>query len=813
MRLKYLILAFFLLNLNIVLANSISLDLNKYVYAPTTELQGMCVLELDDTLDLGIDPKISLTIGNRIEERNAIDVLASLDPRLDLEESAINLVDSETQKTLDLSSESFFGLKLPREAQVKNIDFDITGVNSNGYPNSPYIDFNDDGMYEWYYAGTFAGWSNNVVNAKGLSGVKANEDLIINDNILLYCSIVDLPYANKFNVSADINIDDNQGNISIHIFEFDSNINLAFNKKGDCTLRNSPGQTQSCIVNTGSYLSGEHFVCFYNSENQGSYLLSLDEEGEGSYECDSILLDNGETECNFVEDGDFFIKAFEPIYQGDLNKKVNFSGFGTGTEFADLLTDYLAECETEGTDCDLVLGAGSSNNAGKLILNNFKIEYSKSGGSTFVTRRAYDVDYESAKILGFEGDDFENYSLDIPLAIFDNLTIPNITTNKSTKNVRILLGELEDEVEIEINRNLAFSTQDIIDSAIFNLDYLKSRTELTDFFQVYGVNIDSSIQKLEDFENDLASLDNNSLLSFADKITQTEEIGEQVNSYLDTLPENIQVNEDVSYPRIYPEKITEEILGNEDEEQVLASQDDVDIETNVKLIVIDYFNGDSFEKTLIKRTLSTDLNNYFIFEEIPKEVAESTDTINFGSDATVVNNDPLIKWNLQGSGDISYVLDGNVLSKLNKITTIVLPSSLESTDFEENTCGDGICTEILEDEISCPADCEAKYDINWPLTIILILVLILGLIYFNIFMGKRSLKSVVKKSPFSSPADETNLKNYITNALEKKIPKDSIYKILLQKKWTNQQIDYVFKKVQPSESKLKFILDVVKKRK
>jgi hypothetical protein len=80
-------------------------------------------------------------------------------------------------------------------------------------------------------------------------------------------------------------------------------------------------------------------------------------------------------------------------------------------------------------------------------------------------------------------------------------------------------------------------------------------------------------------------------------------------------------------------------------------------------------------------------------------------------------------------------------------------------------------------------------------------------------MGKRSLKSVVKKPLFASPADETNLKNYITKALEKKVPKSSIYKILLQKKWTKEQIEFVFKKVQPSESKLKFLLNVIKKRK
>ena len=143
------------------------------------------------------------------------------------------------------------------------------------------------------------------------------------------------------------------------------------------------------------------------------------------------------------------------------------------------------------------------------------------------------------------------------------------------------------------------------------------------------------------------------------------------------------------------------------------------------------------------------------------------------------------------------------MGEISEIKTIVVSSEspLITEEFGENSCGDGICTEILEDKISCPEDCTTQFNINWQLVIVLIIILILGLLYFNFFMGKKSLKEIViKKYPFLSNTDEANLKNFISKSIAKGVPRSTIYKILLQKKWTKEQIDYVFKKVQPPKA-------------
>ncbi len=813
MRLIYCILFVILLNLSVVLgSNKISLELDKTVYPPFGELKGMCLLKLDSQLDLGADPKIKLSIGTRKEERNVIDLLKDLDPNLDLQESTVNLTNAESQKTLNLNNENFFGFKLLKNSEIKNIDFDIDGING---PNSPYIQFND--QYIWYYPGVFQGWSNDVIGVEGLTGTRSSEDIIVRDNIFLYCGLLNLPFSNKFNVSAEYSVQDNSGNISLQLFEFEEETKIASNKKGECTLRNSQGELGSCLIETSSYLSGDHLVCFYNRKNEGNYLLSLDDEGQNSFECDSELLDNNEAECSYVEEGDFFIKSFKPVFQGELNNKVTFNNF-SNSDFAGEITDYLTECKDDNGECNVILKTGTQNNDGKLRLSNINIEYIKSsGGSSFVSRKIYDTEFKHAKVLSILGKNFVNYSLEIPLEVFDNFTIPNITSNFSTKTVKITLGNLNAEEDIEVNKNIVSSAQDFIDITKTKFERLKNKTELTDFYNIYGLDFGQQINKLNEFKTNLNTLNNNANLGLSEKSTEAEKINEEARNYIKTFPQKIDVLESVEYPRIFPETINPEILGSNNEDEILAIQEEVIIDTKIKLVLIETFNGTSTKKTFIKKKLSSDLKDYFIIEEISKNIAQNAGSIKLSTGASVVKDDPVIKWHFTGSGEIGYVVEGDILGKLDKINTIILPSfedtEKDQEEFKESVCGDGVCTEILEDKLICPEDCKPKYNINWTLIAVLFIILILGIIYFNFFMNKIRLREiVVKKYPFLSSTDEANLKNYVSSSLKKGVPRATIYKILLQKKWSKEQIDYIFKKVQPPESKLKFIFDLLKKK-
>ena len=793
-----------LLSLSIAFgANSLNLELEKNVYGPFSELKGMCTLKLDDSLDLGLEQKIKISIGDRKEERDALSILMGLDPDLDIQESSIELGNSASQKTFDLSATSLLGIKLPKGSEVSKIDFDVEGVSNNGYPSSPFIDFNNDDKYEWYYKGIFTGWSNEIVNAKGLNENGASEDIIVRDNIFLYCNIIDLPYSNKFNVSAKYTVGNTGGNISMQIFEFDQEVNSAYGKKGDCLLKNAGRATESsCVIETDSFLSGEHLLCFYNSKSEGSYFLNLDRDGEGSFECDSAILD-GEEQCNYLQEGDFFFKVYKPNFQGEFNRIGKFSEFGKAG-FEDDLNDYLADCEEdENDDCNIILKIGSENRKGKARLSNLNIEYSKSGGASFITRKIYDVEFVNAKLLGVLGEDFNNYTLNIPLEVFDNLTVPNITANVSTRNVQINLGNLNDQENIQINKNIISSAQSEIDSLRLKLESLKNKNELSDFFRISGIDLEKPINRMRDFKINLDAVNNNLGLGIGERSTEAEKIIEQAKTYTGTFPKEIDIIEDISYPRVYPENIKPEILGRESQESILALQEEVDIDNKIKVVLVKNFDGTTSEKTLIKRTLSSNLGEYFVFEDIPKSVAASAGAIKLSSGASVVKDDPIIKWRVNGNGEIGYLIEGNALGKISEIKTIVVSSEspLITEEFGENSCGDGICTEILEDKISCPEDCTTQFNINWQLVIVLIIILILGLLYFNFFMGKKSLKEIViKKYPFLSNTDEANLKNFISKSIAKGVPRSTIYKILLQKKWTKEQIDYVFKKVQPPKA-------------
>ena len=147
----------------------------------------------------------------------------------------------------------------------------------------------------------------------------------------------------------------------MQIFEFDQEVNSAYGKKGDCLLKNAGRATESsCVIETDSFLSGEHLLCFYNSKSEGSYFLNLDRDGEGSFECDSAILD-GEEQCNYLQEGDFFFKVYKPNFQGEFNRIGKFSEFGKAG-FEDDLNDYLADCEEdENDDCNIILKIGSEN--------------------------------------------------------------------------------------------------------------------------------------------------------------------------------------------------------------------------------------------------------------------------------------------------------------------------------------------------------------------------------------------------------------------------------------------------------------------
>ena len=798
MKFKYLILVLIILNLSIVFGkNTLNLSLEKTIYGPGSYLDGNIILSLTNELDLGLEPNLLISLGNSHEKRNAIEILQSLDPNLNINDKSRIATSPSLEKNLDLSSKKLFGFVLPKRSKIDNIEFTIQGINTNGFPSEPYIS-NSDSINEWFYPGVFNTWSSQTVSARGLLTIKTGNK-IVNTNDDLHCQILNLPYANLFNVSIDAT--GSGGNASLQIFDFNEDTRSVSSKRGDCVL----GSSFNCLINTGSYIQGDHLVCFYNDKVIGSYSLPVDSGGDGRFQCSSEILDSGNGQCIGVDDGDFFIKVFKPIFASDFSNTAKFSDYIVMEETLNYFNSYLEDCDDINSSCIILLQAGSGNNKGSLKLSNLELSYTKSDNGIGVLRNFYNIDNTNARVFGLNTGNFNNYSLIIPLSIFDNFTVPNISTNQSVKTLQVSLGSLSAQKKINIDGNLAATTTDKIRGYKLSLEDLKSNTKIAEFLTVFGIDIDNAITSLEGLTIDL-----NANLSDID----TDSITAQADQILANIPRNVVIKEDIEYPRVFPTKIDSDLLNGDNEQNILDLQDSVNVKTKAQLISVTDFSGQKSDKTFIKRILTSELNEYSIVEEISKEITADASTIKIsGSDSSIVKSDPIIKWNFNGNGEIAYVLDGNQLSKLNKITTIVLSNGeAQENNFKESTCGDGVCTNVLEDEITCPADCKPRYFINWPITIILIVILILGAIYFNFFMGKRKLKDLVnKKSLFNSPTDETNLKNYISTALGKNVPRNIIYQTLLSKKWSKEQIDYIFKQINKTPNKENFIINLLNK--
>src|SRR3989344_4627026 len=220
MRLKYLLLAVIILNISLVYANTLDLRLDKDLYVPKTSLKGSILLNLTESLNLGFDPKISLSINEKTETKDLIPVLESLDNLLDIKKSEIKGVNPENEKTLDFGK-GIFAFKLQKNSVVNDINFDIEGMLSGQFPYAPFLDFDSDGVFEWFFSGVFRGWKAEFISPLGLGSGRSSEEIFVDNNIYLHCSVIDLPLANIFNVSVLLNTHKVEGSISASIFDFD----------------------------------------------------------------------------------------------------------------------------------------------------------------------------------------------------------------------------------------------------------------------------------------------------------------------------------------------------------------------------------------------------------------------------------------------------------------------------------------------------------------------------------------------------------------------------------------------------------------
>lgn len=151
----------------------------------------------------------------------------------------------------------------------------------------------------------------------------------------------------------------------------------------------------------------------------------------------------------------------------------------------------------------------------------------------------------------------------------------------------------------------------------------------------------------------------------------------------------------------------------------------------------------------------------------------------------------------------SYIIPEDMSSTLDLLQTGAIPSQLEKIQpVVQATCGDGICHEYLEDEITCPEDCSRK--IPWILILTLVIILVALLMFFHFFRDKfkdLKVKGLFKRKEkiFDNETDKENLKNYVKHSLKEGVSKEKVRTILLAKDWDKKQVDTIFKEIQEKE--------------
>lgn len=172
-------------------------------------------------------------------------------------------------------------------------------------------------------------------------------------------------------------------------------------------------------------------------------------------------------------------------------------------------------------------------------------------------------------------------------------------------------------------------------------------------------------------------------LSEKDKDKKREEYRNSLKSIEEETPVNLKVidlEEFVSYPKkdelkviaLYYAESTQH-TGNLNVEALSELQNSVLVKTKVATVTLDLISGRSKDITLVHKEVTYPKgtqDKMFLLESIPKEFSDRADRIEFLQDYTVINNDPLIKF--QNPEKITYYVEGfKTIDSAKQTTTIM----------------------------------------------------------------------------------------------------------------------------------------------
>ncbi|MEK6861209.1 MAG: hypothetical protein AABY07_04510 [Nanoarchaeota archaeon] len=777
-------------------------------------------------------------IGDLITRTRFTDLLDNLNIDYIIEEGEFTAENPEPIKNLVFqgAGKQYMFFRLPKSSVIKNVDMDIKGIqNQNSYPSFVNMDVKDDGNKEWNYIGNLVGFGNFIL-PNGLNENTQGTALVGNTGY--YCELINLPSSKDFEIHAKygLNSPTSSGNISAVIFSVTGTGNTVNAQGGanKCDLP-EPASTDlnydNCVIHFNKLISGNKLVCVYNHVGTGEqYKLAADNNQNSGYKCNNLGA-NSQTSCT-LQPSDFFIKVKAGNYSGTLSQQVPFTEGLTEFLFNISISSFLNTCTAVDNICVVPVSV-SSNSKGIIQLSDLELKY-QIGGTQFIENNFYDGTASDPGIVEIDGEDLLNdtYSLEVPIEELSIVT-PIITQQEKNFTLRVSFepGPSHSKV-ITIKKTYQNITtekpEDLADAykGILN-DILGKHENILETLKIKS-DVSDAISQLTSFKNQLISL-NTSNKTEQQKVQERNTIRNQAKDLVEDLPRILIVSKSVTdtipvgINDIVDDAILQDQRTDAARNKLYRIQDASTVEGTAKLYEVTKFDGTKESGTLITKKITSQASNAYIVEIIPDSAARLNDII-FETNPEVIkqSNPAIVRWLFQSLFDqnIDYAVKKDMVGKLGDLKTLIVPQNLEEVQPPHIAeCGDGICSYVeaegeklyLEDKYSCPADCKKKYPMSG---VIIGLVLIAIIIYYvNYYKGKYNFGQVwdmiknkfgggIKfksekpiKSLFISKTDEGNLRSYVKNALDRGIDKGKVTGTLLNKGWTREQIDYIFKEL------------------
>ncbi|MBS3155202.1 PKD domain-containing protein, partial [Candidatus Woesearchaeota archaeon] len=388
----FLVLAVFLLIINITFASRINVSLAKTSYGSQQNIDGS--LDLNIT-GLPVDAKLVLSINSNSIEKDIKDLCS------EQTKASYSIIGSEPSPTIEFSSagtnidyafdiNTYLTIK-PSTITLTAAQLKIQGIEN---PESPSLDINSDNSIEWEYIGPLIIPNQYIIlptdYLKNLQPETAIKQ--INGGAGEYCENVTLPLSYSYKIETYVKTINTNGNLSARLrFPNGGLVTDSNGAKANCTIERTSAkgnfEWKSCWINNENLKfvskSQNYLICAYSTSSRSEityYELAFQGPSaiNAGYSCSGTI-------CSYSNGLDYFIRGYYGDYEKKFSNPVNID--------PDIIINSIKSCNNfvvyDGlVHCIYPLKI-SSKSRGKIKLSNSSISYSGTTYSNPISKILY----------------------------------------------------------------------------------------------------------------------------------------------------------------------------------------------------------------------------------------------------------------------------------------------------------------------------------------------------------------------------------------------------------------------------------------